>query len=224
MATLQKTYQKIDLPREKALRLGLHSLSNAELLCLLIGSGFHETSVLDLSNQLLKKCNGLLGIVDISSTELMEFKGIKKAKALNILAAVELHKRLDLIIGDKTENIDEEYLYNKYKYLQNADTEELILVILNSQKVIIFEDVLCKGTSISIHTQPTFLLKSVVRHNGKYFYLIHNHPSGNSSPSKSDLFFTNSLSLQSKALEVCLLDHIIIGREGYYSFKKMKKL
>lgn len=223
-APLKQIKQAHVLPREKAVIIGITSLTDSELIGLLIRTGFHDSNVLDIADEILKKRNGLKGLINISSTELMEFKGIKTAKATNILAALELHRRLSILEWDKIKKVDSEYLYNKYRYLSTASSEHIVLVIMNSQKTIIYEEEKELGNELSIVCNPKSILKQVVRHNGKFFYLLHNHPSGNHSPSKNDILFTSLISIHSKLFEIKMLDHIIIGREGYYSFQKMKKL
>lgn len=221
-----KTLPVYDRPREKALRYGIESLSDSELLALLLNSGYKENNILEISTSLLSKYGGIVGLLDVPISELKKNKGIKDVNALKINLISEFYRRAyekknylkDIII-------DEEYLYNKYKYrFSEAIQEHLILIILNRNKRIIHETILYKGSKHFLTYHFNDIYKEIVKYGGKSFYLIHNHPSGDSSPSEDDIEETAKIILECKRMQLKLIDHIIIGDNSYYSFKKMKKI
>ena len=225
MATI-KTLPKLDRPREKALRYGITSLSDSELLALLLNNGYKGNNILEISTSLLSKYGGIVGLLNVPVPELKKNKGIKDVGALKISLIGEFYKRITEknSITD-SEIIDDEYLYNKYKsmfYL--SEQEYLILIILNRRKRILYETEIYKGQSDVLRIDFKDIYKELAKYDGKNFYLIHNHPSGDCSPSEEDIKTTLDIISQSRRMKVRLLDHIIIGDGCYYSFKKMKKI
>lgn len=221
-----KELPKIDRPREKALRYGINTLSDTELLALLLNTGYKDKNIIELSSSLLTKYGGIVGLLTVPIMELKKNKGIKDVGALKISLIGEFYRRIFERKND-SENvvINDEYLYNKYKLsLESSNQEQLILIILNRKKRIIFETTLYKGLSNSIHYDFNDIYKQLAKFEGKYFYLIHNHPSGDSSPSEEDINATIEIMAESKRMRFYLLDHLIIGDGEYYSFKKMKKI
>ena len=220
-----KSLPTLERPREKAIRYGLDKLSDHELLAVLIGSGYKGENVVELSQHLLSKYGGLANLANIPFSELKKNKGIKNAKAINLAAIFEFSKRLSFKkIEDYCDKIDSEYLYNKYlPLIGKAEQEQMIIVVLSKYKRILHEAVLFKGSGNGVHYSLSEMISVIVHYGGKYFYLIHNHPSGDCKPSSQDLIGTSYLFTESKRLKYPLLDHIIIAENGYYSFKKMKK-
>ena len=211
----------LERPRERALRYGIKELSDAELLALLINNGYKGASALDISHDLLNKYHGLLGLYE---TTVFAQKGISDTRRLSLQAAFELHRRISRKESDvSNEKIDAEYLYNRYKSeLISSDQEQLILVIVNRHNHIVYECTLYKGTRDNIIFSYADIWKELVMHKAHAFYLIHNHPSLPCQASKEDELITKELIREAKRQETPLLDHIIIGRDGYYSFKKEK--
>nr|MCR5505492.1 hypothetical protein [Bacilli bacterium] len=150
------------------------------------------------------------------------YKGVKDAKALTLAAIFEIAKRYNVKEMEYTEqSIDSEYLYKKYKNrLIGQEQETLILIILNKQKKILHETTLYKGSNRKISVSFHDIFKLIMMYDGYYIYIIHNHPNGNSKPSKEDILFTGELSARCNKMEIVLLDHLIIGKDGYYSFLK----
>ena len=219
-----KNLPLLDRPREKAIRYGLESLSDYELLAVLLGSGYQGNNVIELSTYLISKYGGLSRLVDIPFSELKKNKGIKNVKALKLAAIFEFHKRLSIRNNEESErDIDTEYLYNKYvSRLINEKQEHLILVILSRKKKIIHEEILYKGSSDGLKYSWEDISDKIVSFGGKYFYLIHNHPGGSCRPSPSDRMATSEIMLCGKRFKKPMLDHLIIGVDGYYSFKNEK--
>lgn len=221
-----KTLPKLDRPREKALRYGITSLSDSELLAVLLNNGYKGNNILEISTSLLSKYGGIVGLLNIPIIELKKNKGIKDVGALKISLIGEFYRRIEEK-NNITENeiIDDKYLYNKYKsrfFLSNQ--EYLLLVILNRRKRIIYETTIYKGQADSIRIDFKDIYKELAKYDGKNFYLIHNHPSGDCSPSEEDINSTLDIISQCHKMRVKLLDHIIIGDGCYYSFRKMKKI
>ncbi len=225
MSSTIKELPTLDRPREKAVRYGLESLSDVELLTLLISSGYRGSNALQLSNDLLNEYKGLKNLSKVSTSELTKFKGIKEAKALNLKAMFELHTRLTKKeMEEEEDEATSEYLFNKYKsLLENTDQEHLYLVILNSKRRIIRELRLYIGTENNMLFSYKKIWAELLKNNGKYFYLIHNHPGKTCKPSKEDTIFTSELFLESNRMKIPMIDHLIIGNDGYHSFQEAKK-
>ena len=205
-------------PREKAFRYGIETLSNAELLAILIGSGFHNTSALEISNRLLIESNGLTSLIDTSITGLTAFKGIGKVTAIRLSACFEIAKRiLDNRFADQT-SFDEKDLINKY-YLNMSDlsNEVMVLIVLNNRKRVIYEETMYKGNESRVYLSPTEIVKKVILHNGKKFLIIHNHPNGTLFPSDDDLHMTCDLIREANRMKLTLIEHFIIAKGGCYS-------
>lgn len=220
-----KELPALERPREKALRYGVNTLSDSELLAILISKGYQGSNALEVSNGLLSEYKGLSMLSKASFADLMSIKGIKEAKAITLASIFEIHKRLS--IKEKEENeeeVDSEYLYNKYKDKLLLSTQEnLILIILNSRRKIIREKTLYIGTENNMIFSYKDVWREMLNYQGKYFYLIHNHPGKSCSPSREDIAFTSELFLESKRLKIPMIDHLIIGEDGYYSFQNLKK-
>ena len=221
-----KNLPTLERPREKALRYGLESLSDVELLTLLISSGYKDVSALEIAATLLVENNGLLSLSKVPLSELKKNKGIKNAKALNLAAIFELHYRLSKKEEESDESeVNADYLYSKYKdKLLSNNQENLVLVMLNSRMKIIHEKTMYVGTESKIIFSYKDIWRELLNQNARYFYLIHNHPTGIKEPSKNDIFFTSELFRESKRLNIPMVDHIIIGKDGYHSFTQVKKL
>lgn len=221
-----KELPKIDRPREKALRYGINTLSDSELIALLLNKGYRDNNIVELSTSLLSKYGGIVGLLNVPITELKKNKGIKDVGALKIALIGELNKR----ISEKKSSVndvisDEKYLYNKYKStFHQSNQEYLVLVIVNRNRRIIYETNIYKGQSDCIQIDFLDIYKELAKFDGKYFYLIHNHPNGECLPSEDDFITTLEIRSECERMNVKLLDHLIIGDGCYYSFKKMKKI
>lgn len=215
----------LERPREKALRYGINTLSDQELLALLIGSGYQGSNATQVANDMLSKSCGLYGLANLSILDLKKFKGIKSNKALLLASVFEIHKRLNKKENECIENeITVDNLYLKYKSELNSLYQEvLILVIVDSKNRIIFETTLYKGNETEVMFSYKDIWRELLTHKGKGYYLIHNHPNEKAKPSSQDLMFTAELIKESKKIKIPLLDHIIIGEDGYCSIKEILK-
>ncbi len=220
-----KNLPKLDRPREKALRYGVSKLSDAELLAVLIAKGYKGVSALELATTLICKFNGLHNLSKVTNKELEKIKGLKEAKSLNLTVAFEIHNRLLIKAQEEEEQVaTSEYLYNKYKdQLLRSNQENLILIMLNSKGKIIHEKVMYIGTENNIIFSYHDIWRELLNYHAKSFYLIHSHPGNSSEPSYRDKVFTSELFIESNRINIPMVDHLIIGENGYYSFHKLKK-
>ena len=216
----------LERPREKALRYGIESLSDGELLTIVIGSGYHGENASDLANKLISTYNGLEGLSIAPIHDVAKQKGIKSNKALLLAAIFEIHKRLNIKKVEKEgEMANSDYLYKKYSpQLVDASQEVLILVLVNKRRNIIRELLLYKGTESDVVFSYKEMWRELFIHNAYGFYLIHNHPNNQANPSKKDVIFTGEIIRESQKIRIPMLDHLIIGDDGYYSFDKNKKI
>ena len=216
----------LERPREKALRYGIEALSDNELLALIIRSGYHGENASDLANKLISTYNGLEGLSVAPMHDVAKQKGIKSNKALLLAAIFEIHKRLNIKKVEKEGEItNSDYLYQKYSpQLVDACQEVLILVLVNKRRNIIRELLLYKGTESDVVFSYKEMWRELFIHNAYGFYLIHNHPNNQANPSKKDVIFTGEIIRESQKIRIPMLDHLIIGDDGYYSFDKNKKI
>ena len=217
-----KDLPSIDKPREKAERFGIESLKDEELLALIIDFGTVGHSSLDIARDLLDDCHYLNGLLYKPKQYFFSFKGLKTAKALKLMAVVEIARRINekqrLMYEEKSE-VTSDSLYRRYSItLSKMQQEVLVIVILNKNKHIIYERILYQGDDSNITLNSRDILRLLMIHNGYYFYLIHNHPNNSLFPSQLDIDFTKTIKEKAKQFNVKLLDHLIISSEGYYSF------
>ena len=212
----------LDKPREKALRFGIEKLSDAELLALIINVGTVGHSSLDIAKELLMDSRSLSAFFSKPHQYFKTFKGLKGAKSLKLAAVSEIAKRIlekQHLAYEEVGEVTSESLFQRYYLPLMAQTQEnLIIIILNKNKQIIHETTLYKGDDGSMVISSRDILRLIMLHNGYYFYLIHNHPNNTLTPSESDILFTKRIKSKAKRIGVTLLDHLIICKDGYYSF------
>ncbi len=216
-----KNWAEDDRPREKLLLKGKHSLSNAELIAILLGSGSKELSAVDLAKKILNFLNdNLIELSKLSVTDLMKFRGIGQAKAISIIAALELGKRRrseDVLEKEKiTSSRDAFEVFQGI--LSDSQYEEFWMLLLNKANKIIKKINISEGGISGTVADPKKIFKLALENNASSIILSHNHPSGNIQPSDSDLKLTKKLVDAGKLLDISVLDHLIIGDEKYYSF------
>ena len=203
-------------PREKALCFGISSLSDAELLALCIGKGTKGIGALELSYRLLGRYGSLLSLTQADLPSLTQEKGIKNVKGLQLLATLELAKRVQ-----SKERYFQSYapdrLYASLK-LGAGDVEELKLYYLDGKGQIKGEAVAFTGTDSTLAPKSKDILSLVMRSGKTRFVIAHNHPSGVALPSQDDITFTSKLEKEAKGLDLNLIDHLIYTGEGYFSF------
>lgn len=208
-------------PRERMLRDGSGALSNAELLAVLLRTGTSAESVVELSERLLRLCGGsLVTLSERSLQELSAIKGIKGAKAVSICAAFELGRRFlsERMPLDKTPILQARQVYDLLiPLLKGRSHEECWIVLLNSSKYLLSKCQMSSGGSVSTTVDLKDILSKAIQYKAAGIILVHNHPSGNPHPSTGDFNQTEALHRASKAIDVELLDHIIICDDCYYS-------
>lgn len=209
------------LPREKALEYGISSLDNTELLALIIKSGYRDSSVFELVDDILRLANGFNNLLSLSYEELVTIKGIKTAKALEILAILEISKRLS-----KVDRISETQLNDPSKVVEwirfnvgYSNQEEFFAVYLNARGGIIKAEVMYKGSKNSSIVGIDEILRKAIVLKASAIVVAHNHPSDNVEPSPNDIDLTKKLYKASIMVGIPLLDHIIVGKSNYFSFK-----
>lgn len=206
-------------PREKATLYGIETLSDQELLALIIGSGVRGNSAIDIADELLKTYGGsMVQLAKSSYRELEQFQGLKTSNALKLLATFEFHNRLNSPAYKRITKIEgPNDVYSRYQYLENFDQEVLVLIMLDLRMKIIKEKVLYKGTYDSFSIDVRQVIQEVILAKAKYFIIAHNHPDGETKPSSDDILTTKAIEKTAKNLGIKLIDHIIIFKDGFAS-------
>lgn len=220
-STTIKTWAEEDRPREKLALKGKTSLSNAELIAILIGSGSRNESAVDLSKRILAKVNNnLQELSRLNINDLCEFKGIGEAKAITIIAAIELGKRYRSsdALKKKKINSSKDAYDAIYAYLTNCSYEEFYIILLNRANEIIGIHKVSEGGTSGTVVDPKKVFKLGLAQHASSIILCHNHPSGNLNPSHQDEQITKNFKKSGDLLEMSVLDHLIIGNGDYYSF------
>lgn len=216
-----KTWDASDRPREKLIQQGRSSLSNAELLTLLIGTGTKTHSALDLSKLILSRVNSNLSeLGKLEIKNLMEIKGIGEAKAVTIVAALELgRRRKDSSSSEKVKITCSQDAYELLApMMEDQKHEEFWVLYLNRANKVILTRNISKGGISGTVADLKIIFKNAIDNLASAVILSHNHPSGNLKPSDSDLQLTKKLKDAGTMLEIPVLDHLIIGESGYLSF------
>ena len=215
-----------DKPREKLLRRGVDSLTDAEILAILIRTGISGCNVIDLAQKLLQAYGTLPLLARGTVAELSNFKGIGTAKALQLAAAFGLGTRL---AAEQTFSEPLNQPESVYRLLGNEmrllDRESLRVVLLDTRFRLIAIREVSKGTLNESLAHPREVFKPAITHSAYAFVLAHNHPSGDPTPSDSDLRLTRRIAECARMLQMQFLDHLIVGspqnnRPGYFSFKE----
>lgn len=211
----------IDRPRERLINLGTSSLSNEEILSIILKTGTKDKSAKMLASEILNKIDGLDNLKNINFEFLTSIDGIGPAKACEILASVEFGKR----INQKIKNLKKEKFNNSkvvYDYYQNEigdkKQEYFYAIYLDSNKIIIKDKLLFVGTLNNSLVHPREIFKEACLCSASSIICVHNHPSGNVLPSKEDLTLTSNLKKLGLLMGIPIIDHIIIGKNNYYSF------
>lgn len=207
-------------PRERLLCYGVEQLSNEELLAILLKTGTRDMSAKVLASYLLKEIGNISGLQHTSYQVLAQMKGIGRAKACTLLAAVELGKRVlqkKSILYQKFTDAYQVASYYQDK-IGHFKQEYFICIYLDVSKKLIHEKVLFIGTLNRSLVHPREVFKEAYQVSASSIICIHNHPSGEVLPSKEDVLFTSQLVKVGKMLGIEVIDHIIIGEDKYYSF------
>lgn len=216
-----KNWAEGDRPREKLLQKGREFLSDAELLAILIGSGSKNESAVEVCQKLLFKCQGNLNeLGKFSVKQLIEVKGIGEARALSIIAALELGRRrrsAEALEKKKISSSSSVFELMQPKIGEIPHEEFWILYLNNSNKVI-QETSLSKGGITGTLVDVRLAFKQALNLVATSLILVHNHPSGNLNPSAADKQLTQKFKIAGESLDIKVLDHIIITEKSYFSF------
>ena len=216
-----KNWAAQDRPREKLLLKGTSALSDAELMAILIGSGTAKLSAVDLSKRVLQQVsNDLNELARLSVKDLMKMKGIGEAKALTIIAALELgRRRKEKAADDKPKVASSREAFDLLKeHLMDLPHEEFWVLLMNRANKVIKKRRVSEGGVSGTVADPKIIFKLALDELASGVIVAHNHPSGNLTASQSDIELTRKLKEAGKFLEIQLLDHLIIAGKNYYSF------
>jgi len=216
-----KNWSQDDQPREKLRDKGKASLSDAELVAILIGSGSREESAVDLCKRILASVDhNLNALGKLSIKQLMDFKGIGEAKAITIAAALELGRRRrleDALHQDKISSSRSVFDIMQ-PILGELPHEEFWILYLNNSNKVIEKNQLSKGGITGTLVDVRLVLKNALEVGATALILCHNHPSGTLKPSEADKAVTSKLKSAAKSLDIKVLDHLIITEKAYFSF------
>lgn len=207
-------------PRERFLRSGAASLSPAELLALILRTGTKNLNIVDTCNELIARY-GLEKLANITLGELEEVKGIGEAKAMQIVAIFELNKRLHYTrnLNKKIQAARDVFEYMAGR-VPDETKEHLFVLHLNTKNQIIKTEIVSVGTLNAALIHPREVFKAAIKESSHAIILVHNHPSGDVEPSNADKQVTDLLKQAGAVIQIDLLDHIIVGKTGWFSFRE----
>lgn len=217
-----RDFPEEERPRERLINYGAISLSNQELLAILLRTGTKSESVIQLANRLLTQFDGLLWLKDAAIEELMSVKGIGKAKAVQIAAAVELGRRISNLTYDdrfviRSPEDGANYVMNDMRFLTQ---EHFVCLYLNTKNQVLHKQTVFIGSLNASIVHPREVFKEAFRRSAASIICFHNHPSGDPSPSREDIEVTKRLVECGKLIGIDILDHIIIGDKKFVSLKE----
>lgn len=216
-----KQWAKDDRPREKLLLKGAENLSNSELLAILIRDGSRDKTAVDIAKDILRASKDNLGeLSKLTVKELMKIKGIGQAKAIAIVAALELGRRRQ--VADPLEKTAIASSYDIARFLQvklqDYRHEVFAVLYLNRANKINHFEIVSEGGITGTVADPRVILRKALEQDAVNIILCHNHPSGSLKPSRADEQLTIKIKEASRFLDITVLDHIIVSENGYYSF------
>ena len=216
-----KQWKEDDRPREKLLLKGRSSLTDVELLAILIGSGTRDQSAVELARQLMQLNENKLDVLAKRGVkELCRVKGIGTARAINIISAMELSRRRsfsDLARQDVIRSSEDVYTLMKPEML-DLKAEQFWVILLNRRNGVLRKLPVSSGGITGTVVDPRIIFKEALDHYACSLILVHNHPSGNIKPSNEDISLTRSLKKAGEVIEIQVLDHIIFSNSRYFSF------
>lgn len=219
-----KEYPKEELPRERLIKYGVSNLSNEDLISIILNTGTKDFNVKEISKEILRKIKNINNLNDLGISELTSVNGVGKAKAINILAAIELGKRVSNLVINEKILVNESAKVNKYfsNQICNEKQENLLVILVNNAKRLIGYKKMFVGTDNASLVSIKEILNYAIRERASGIIIMHNHPSGNLTPSNADNELTTNLSNASKLIGIPLLDHIITAGSKYYSYLEGK--
>jgi len=207
-------------PRERFLKHGPEALSDSELFAIILRTGSPNENVIDMSNRLIKEY-GLNNLFDCSIKELQKIKGIGPSKAMQLLAMAELGKRYSQSKNPIKKISRSKDVFDLFhERLKDKKQEEFYVLMLNSKNNIVSEKLITKGILDASIVHPREIFKEAIKNSASKIILVHNHPSGDPSPSSEDLEITKKLQEAGQMVDIKVLDHVIIGNGSYFSLKE----
>ena len=225
MSMLKQLYDAEELPYDKFMKFGPGSLSDAELLAIMLRTGTRDKTPIELGRAILNLSGskwGLLGLHHFTIKELMKIPGIGEVKAVQLLCIAEIAKRISNMqakVNLSFQNPDSVAAYYMER-MRHRETEQLILILLDAKNRMIYAEVISVGilNATLISTREIFI--KAFKEEAAYIMILHNHPSGDPTPSRQDQQITNKIKEVSILVDIPLIDHIIIGDNRYISFKQ----
>ena len=223
---MKENIQNFDMPYEKFVKYGASSLSESELIAIILRTCTKDKSAIQLAREVLSlgafPRNGLLGLYDISLEDLQEIKGVGLVKAVKLKALTELSMRMHRACASQGFRANSpkavaDYFMEELRHLEN---ETVILCGLDTKSQLLFHTRISEGSVNTSLISPRTVFIEALSRRAVYIILLHNHPSGDPEPSRTDMEFTERVGRLGKMLEIRLLDHIIIGDNIYYSFRE----
>jgi DNA repair protein RadC len=216
-----REWKEDERPREKLLAKGAESLSDAELLAIILGSGTKEETAVDLGRKILQlNDNNFRALAHVPVEKLMEIKGIGMSKAISIAAVMEINKRISVISAKVLADIRSSQNAAKLisPVLRDLPHEECWVLYLNRANKLISKERLSIGGLTATVVDVKFVIKGALEKLASSIILVHNHPSGNLHPGENDKLQTKILKDAASLFDITLLDHLIIAGDGYFSF------
>lgn len=228
----KKVHRKIkslplsERPREKMMKLGTNALSDSELLAIILQSGTRENSAVDLAYHLISYFGNISELLKVTVEELCTFSGIGPAKAVKIKASLELAQRCvnkEILTKEKITTPEDVYQLLKFRF-QSEDREHFALILLNSKHCLLKIELVSIGSLNTTIVHPREVFQRAIRAASSSLILVHNHPSGNPTPSQDDIDITHRLIKAGELLGIQVLDHVIIGEGEFFSFSRENML
>ncbi len=224
MTVMVRDLPKEERPREKLIQRGAASLSDTELLAILLRTGTSSVSVLHLAEEVLAKYQdkGLVSIMNISPQEIASIHGVGLAKAATIVAAVELGRRLSTRAAQKLEKIEgpEDVARYASPLLRFEQKEHFLVMLLDVRNRVLAMPTISIGSLTASVAHPREIFREAIRHSAANMILIHNHPSGDPTPSREDVQITKQMMKAGELMGIPVLDHVIIAGDGFLSLKE----
>lgn len=222
-----KLWAEEDRPREKLLNKGTEALSNAELLAILIGSGSRKESAVDLCKRILESVGNSLDVLGRKTVlDYMQFNGIGEAKALTIVAAMELGRRRKLSEVQNVKQIKAscDIFDIMQPILADLEHEEIWAIYMNRANRVLNKRLISSGGLVSSVFDVRIVIRHAILMNATVLALCHNHPSGNAKPSHSDKMITDMLKKACGYFDISFIDHLIVAGNNFYSFSDAGEL
>lgn len=207
------------------IKFGVNNLTEYELLAIILGVGSSEENVFNLSKRILNNYENLKQLLEVTYEELIKIKGIKQAKATKIIASIEFAKRIFEYNPVKQKLDNPKTIYSLMRFdLEGKMHEEFFVLFLDNRLKLIKKKMIAKGNENILGFDVKNILKDALKIGSSNLVLIHNHPSGNPYPSTADIESTKAIIKACEAVDISVVDHLIIGTNNYYSFLENHKI